>query len=272
MITSNPISLSRLFFCLLVSFAITGCFESRKNTDQLCQKEPGLQCEALNMNDGQCKIPRTDLIWHRHQTLEQPSEEGMITEYHILKRYQKCLELAAQMRSLDQKDKESKRFNALMYVIEERTRIEESLVNSRSASTLYFLWSETGNQPARRQFLALEGTPELETAEMQYALATYYISRDKTKTYELLNRSLELSKHTTPNKDAIKALASVSQQLGRHKLSYLWTKVGQGFGIATASESELDRMFALQPEEYQELDIQAEQIISTLKEGRYSRQ
>ena len=35
---------------------------------------------------------------------------------------------------------------------------------------------QTGDDQARRQFLQMEGKPELNTAEMQYALATFYTS------------------------------------------------------------------------------------------------
>ncbi|MGR5488726.1 DUF2989 domain-containing protein, partial [Vibrio alfacsensis] len=92
-----------------------------------------------------------------------------------IKEYRKCLELASQIQPIEQADLKAKRFNALMYSIEEQERITRDLASSTSPETLYFLWSETGSQAAKRRFLAMENTGVLDTSSMQYALATYYI-------------------------------------------------------------------------------------------------
>ncbi len=105
----------------------------------------------------------------------------------------------------------------------------------------------------------MENTGALDTASMQYALATHYISRDKLKTYRLLNRSLELSKGGKEvNKEVIKSLASVTQSLDRPRESYLWAMVGKEFEVPIASDSELRLLFGLTEEDYQLLNDQAE--------------
>ncbi|TOF43654.1 hypothetical protein CGJ28_17955, partial [Vibrio parahaemolyticus] len=68
----------------LTTLTLTGCFEGNVTTEELCQKTPELRCENLNMDDGQCRIPRTKLIWHRFELLKNPSEENQITEYSIV--------------------------------------------------------------------------------------------------------------------------------------------------------------------------------------------
>lgn len=55
-----------------LGFLLSGCFEGRKNTEQLCAENPALRCELLNMDDGQCRVPRTDLVWHRFEVLKDP--------------------------------------------------------------------------------------------------------------------------------------------------------------------------------------------------------
>lgn len=116
------------------------------------KKTPELRCENLNMDDGQCRIPRTKLIWHRFELLKNPSEANQITEYSIVADYRKCLELASQITPIDQSELKRQRFNALVHSIDELKRIVEELKGSQQPETLYFLWSQTGDTQARRQF------------------------------------------------------------------------------------------------------------------------
>ncbi|MGF1776565.1 DUF2989 domain-containing protein [Vibrio nomapromontoriensis] len=266
----------KLHYAILLlssSGLLTGCFESRKNTDQVCLSEPTLQCSSLNVNDGQCRITRTDLIWHRYEALDIPKNDvSQIEEYYLLKEYRKCLELASQIQPIEQAALKEKRFNALMYAINEQERIHAELAPSHAPETLYFLWSETGDSTAKRRFLAMEGQPALESSAMQYALATHYISRDKPKTHELLLRSLELSNDGNINNDTIKSLASVSYALSKTHESYLWTMVGKQLDVPVVTVTELKRMFAFNDDEYQRLDAQASTITSSLKAGEFTRQ
>lgn len=260
-----------LLTILAATSLLSGCFETRKNTDQLCEDEPKLNCSSLNINDGQCRVARTDLIWHRNEMLNAPSEANQVKDYHLLKEYRKCLELASQIQPIEQADLKSKRFNALMHSIEEQDRITRELANSTSPETLYFLWSETGSHAAKRRFLAMENTGALDTASMQYALATHYISRDKLKTYRLLNRSLELSKGGKEvNKEVIKSLASVTQSLDRPRESYLWAMIGKEFEVPIASDSELRLLFGLTEEDYQLLNDQAGRVVKLIDNGSYT--
>ncbi|EIV8616303.1 DUF2989 domain-containing protein [Vibrio vulnificus] len=262
---SNKIWLLALSIPLLLS----GCLEGNKTTEELCQSQPGLRCEKLNMDDGQCRVARTDLIWHRFEVLKNPSDNNKIQEYTLTAEYRKCLELASQITPIDQSALKQKRFNALMHSISELERIVHELSASSEPESLYFLWSQTGNTNARRQFLQMEGTPALETAEMQYALATFYTTRDQTKTIQLLNHSLELTKDGKINKDALKSLASTYQGLGQMKHAYLWAMIAKEFDVPLASEKEMQLMFGFTAEEYKRIDSIAEQAASALKKGQY---
>lgn len=197
----------------LLPFTLVGCLEGNKNTDQLCQSNPGLQCEELNMNDGQCRVARTDLIWHRFEVQKQPSEANKIKEFKLVTAYKKCLELAAQIETIDQSKLQERRFTSLMHSIEESERIVDELSQSNTPETLYFLWSQTGDTNARRSFLQLEGKEALNTAEMQYALATFYTTRDHAKTLKLLNNALTLSNGSVVNTEIFKSMASINHSL-----------------------------------------------------------
>ena len=76
------------------------------------------------MNDGQCRVARTDLIWHRFEVQKQPTEINKIKEFELVTAYKKCLELAAQIETIDQSKLQERRFidNDLFFVLRRRKR------------------------------------------------------------------------------------------------------------------------------------------------------
>ncbi|MFM2589341.1 DUF2989 domain-containing protein [Vibrio sp. TBV020] len=251
------------------SFTLAGCFEGNKNTEQLCNSNPALQCERLNMGDGQCRIPRTDLIWHRFEVFKNPNDENKIKEYKYLAEYKKCLELASQIQPIDQSGLKERRFNSLINAAEDLDAIVATLEKSNSAQAFYFLWSQIGSEQARRNFLQLEGTPELDTAEMQYALATFYTSRNQNKTRTLLLRALELTNKSTINTEVFKSLASTTYRLGTKKEAYIWTMVAHRYDVPIASTSELQLLYGFDKSTYQQLDEIAEQFEDAINSGTF---
>lgn len=255
----------------LATLTITGCFERKLTTEQLCQNTPELRCEKLNMNDGQCRAPRTNLILHRQQQLTSLSDSSQIKEYGIVAEYRKCLELASQITPIDQSDLKRQRVDALVHSISELDRIVTELKPSQEPETLYFLWSQTGDTQARRQLLQMEGSPKMNTAEMQYALATFYTNRDTLKTLTLLNNALTLSDKDNLNPVIIGSMASIHQKLGNKTNAYMWTMVAKKFDLPVADEQQLKRMFFFSdPDEYQKLDKLAQEIATSIEKGNYS--
>ena len=126
---------------------------------------------------------------------------------------------------------------------------------------------------ARRSFLQLEGKPALETAEMQYALATFYTSRDQQKTVKLLNKSLELSDGDNLNTDIFKSLASINYQPRSAKeQAYVWAMVASAFEVPViASTQEMKLLYGFSEAKYEQLDDIADDIKSALDSGKYKR-
>ncbi len=255
----------------VVTMTLPGCFERNVTTEQLCLNTPELRCENLNMNDGQCRIPRTNLIWHRNDQLKNPSESNQIKEYSLVAEYRKCLELASQITTIDQSALKRQRFSALVHSIDELERIVKELKSSAEPETLYFLWAQTGDKQARRQLLQLEGSPKVNTAEMQYALATFYINRDIPKTLNLLHTALSLSNEDNLNPLILNSLASIHQGLGEKKRAYVWAMVAKRFDLPVADEQHLKRMFAFhEPNQYEKLEQLASSIAIDIKKGKYT--
>lgn len=256
----------------LLSLTLVGCLESRKNTEQLCEDNPALKCERLNMNDGQCRLPRTDLIWHRFEVIKNPTPSNRIKEYELVAEYKKCLELASQIQAIDQTELKQRRFNALVNSGNDLETIVEDLAKSKSPDALYFLWSRVGNEEARRGFLQLEGTPQLDTAEMQYALATFYTSRDQAKTRQLLLRSLELTNRSNINTEVFKSLASTTYRMDQKEEAYIWAMVASEFDVPIATANEMQLLYGFDAGKYKQLQEIADQFIEAIKEGTFKKE
>lgn len=254
---------------VLVTASISGCFENRNNTDKLCAENPNLRCERLNISDGQCRVARTDLIWHRFEVLKNNTVDNQISEFHYLAKYKKCMELASQIRAIDQTELKQIRFQAMQNAAEDQHDLIEAIRQSKTPQAYYFLWSQLGDKSAQREFLQMEGKPQLESTEMQYALATFYTQRDHKKTIILLNHALELAPDDKVNIDIFKSLASTHQLLNQREYAYIWAKVSQHYGVQIASAKDLQLLYGFSNDEYDELDKIADNVVAALKVGQY---
>ncbi len=252
------------------SLLLSGCFEGNQTTEELCEKNPELRCEQLNMSDGQCRIPRTNLVWHRFEVMKSPTEANKVQEYKLVAEYRKCLELASQITPIDQSALKRQRFNALVNSIDELDRIVGDLQSTSDPSTLYFLWSQTGDNNARRRFLQMEGTTALDTAELQFALATFYTTRDQEKTITILDKALSLTHDGKVNPEILKSMASLHQGLNKKERAYIWTMVAKRFEVQVASEKNLKVMFNFpDASKYDALDDIASNVAKAIDKGRY---
>lgn len=252
-----------------VVLLLPGCFSEPKSTEQLCRENPELRCDDYNIDDGQCRIPRTDMLWHRYARISDPTDGHKIEEYRLLKTYRKCLDLASQILPVDQSIQKQKRVEALVHTGRDMSYLINNLQNSSAPETLYFLWSELGDKQAQRRFLRMENTPALESAEMQYSLATFYISHDQKKTIALLNHSLELSKGPPVHLEILTSLASLNQLLNHKEESYIWAMTGKAFGASLIEDRKLELMYGFSAEKREQLNKIAQSVTQAIKDGNF---
>lgn len=262
------LTIQRLSLLTLSTFLLSACFEIKPTTEQLCEDHADLQCEQLNMRDGQCRHQRDELILNRFDVLKSNSDLDKLKAIKATHEYQICLTSAAQIEPITAKEIKSKRSEALLHSYEAIDTLSLELQQSKEPKVLFYRWT-TGDKEALREFLQLEGTKSLESTEMQYALATFYTQRDGNKTILILNHSLELL--TEQNfKDGlhaiiIKSLASMNHRLGNKKLAYIWALVGKDFKLQVASEKQLDLLYQLNDTEKARLKLISDVIKESIE-------
>lgn len=248
---------------------LSGCYERHRTTDSLCEAYPSL-CAELNVNDGQCRIQRSNLIWQRYDVLKSPTDAEKFKELKLTYNYQVCLEYAARIEPTELKERKSRRMSALLHSYDSIRRLNQELASSEDPNIIYYRWSQ-GDKKALRQFLLLEGSAKLETPELQLALATYYTDKDKEKTLEILSHALELYEEDQPIKpEIILSLATISHQQGLAHHAYIWAIVGGDFDMPVVRPDRLAGFYPMEDAEREALNAQAKKITKALKNGDFT--
>ncbi len=209
---------------LVIVSLLVGC-DSGPNYVQLCQDNPDI-CQEFQ-EDSWCKKERIDVGIANINHKLSPNDD--INRFHQLiayEKYDKCVSHAANIEHIKAKEKKSHRIENMMKA---RTRLEElanQTKNSEHPRLLYYHWTRFLDEQALAKFLALEGTPALETPESQYELATYYTKTDQNKTLQLLFHALELFNPTSNiNNEIFKTLSSIFAEKKQVKQAYIWLKI-----------------------------------------------
>ncbi|MCD9523063.1 DUF2989 domain-containing protein [Photobacterium carnosum] len=256
---------------ILLPLLLSGCFDHYRTTDSLCNDNPNL-CQPLNLNDGQCRIQRTNLIWQRYDTLQTPTNEYKFKELKATKEYQYCLEYAARIEPTKLKQRKTKRIQALYHSYESIERLNQELQSSQDPHIIYYRWNQ-GDQIAKQQFIALEGDEKLEHPELQLALARYYVNTDKHKTLDLLHHSLSLYKaNDMINISILRSLSTLYYQQHNMAAAYVWTNISTHYQPNhTPQKITLHNLFKLTKDDRKKLDRVTLNIIATLNNGQYHR-
>ncbi|WP_299013565.1 DUF2989 domain-containing protein [uncultured Photobacterium sp.] len=259
------------FKILLPAICLTllnGCYEQHSSTESLCESYPQI-CAETNLNDGQCRLQRTKLIWQRYDVLKNPADIEKYKELKFTYEYQKCLDYAARIEPTNLKERKNNRAKALIASYRSIDRLNKELAHSTDPEIIYYRLTQ-GDKSALRQFLQLEGKPALETPELQLALATFYTDKDKEKTIQLLKHALELyEKGQGIKPEIIQSLATLSHQTKSIDSAYLWARVGSEFGIPVASQEKLVTYYPMPEEKRSLLNDKAEKISKAIQKGNF---
>lgn len=246
---------------------VTGCDSEPDTTDELCEQNPGL-CDKYNTDDGQCRVQRTYTIWQDYETRKVNTDANKFKLLQHFIKYRHCLGLANQIELKKQKERAAKRSIAFTFSTARIKQLENELSDTKNPNALYYFWSQYGDQKAADVFLSLEGTPTLETPQLQFSLAGYYSTRDKDKAIEILVHALALYNDMSYiNPDIFKSLVSISYQQGYYEYSYIWTMVSNNLEIIKSTDENLRRMFTFSETKIQELNDIADTITGQLRRG-----
>lgn len=266
---TTPVSLIKHCAVIASILLLGGCYERHRTTDSLCESYPQI-CADTNIDDGQCRLQRTTLIWQRYDVLKNPTDAEKFKELKFTYDYQKCLEYAARIEPTELKERKTIRTQALLHAYDSIRRLNEELAQSDDPEILYFRLSQ-GDKTAMTKFLKLEGSEVLDSPDLQFALATIYIAKDQDKTVSFLLRALELYQPNQPIKpEIIQSLATLSHQKGNQDAAYLWARVGHELGMQTANIEKLDAFYPMPEQARLALVQKAQYVAKALRDGVFT--
>ena len=212
--------------CLVVFtilLLITGC-DGKQNLATLCENHPKI-CEEFK-TDSWCKSERAEVAFN-NLAVNQHNKE--IDKYYLLLSYEDyatCMAHASKIDYIKYKDKRTFRIENLVKATKRIDELNQQTQLSSHPELLYYHWSRNLNENSLTKFLALEGSPALNSTESQFNLATYYSKRDPNKTIKLLYKALELYRDERPlNPEIFKALSTIFEDKRDFDKAYIWSRI-----------------------------------------------
>ncbi len=249
---------------------LAGCGEDDR-LHKICNNHPKL-CEDL-ADDGTCRYDRTKVIRARYY-LEQTG--GDKQKYDLMKElevYLRCIEHSTNIEYKNNKERKSPKVEGMLTAHQQLAQLDLETRSSDNPWLLLWHWTNNTNDVARRKFLALEGSPELEHPELQMALAGLYSRTHPDKAIDLMEHALTLYREgDTVNERLITSLSTLYMGQKRYDMAYLWGQVSESFQGANGVNTQRLAIYSpLGKEELAKLDERAQRIVEALKLGTYQR-
>lgn len=245
---------------------LTGCGERLPTVREICTSEPQ-HCTDLNQ-DSWCRAERRQLIVTRY--LRQHRESASY-EYYLLKdlqNYSQCIERASSIEHRELKDKQSHRIQAYLNSIEAINEVADATANSEHPLLMYWHWGNRADQQALEKLLALEHTPQMQTHELQLALATYYAKQDQQKMINQLYRALRLYQPDQRfNVEIPESIVTYYLKQKDVKNAYIWAQVAIAFNSSALDNQQMKSIVNATPEQYERWEEQAAIIVERLEDG-----
>ncbi|MCJ8272736.1 MAG: DUF2989 domain-containing protein [Psychrosphaera sp.] len=254
---------------VVAALLLPGC-EEPLTLRQICDEKAKLCTGLGDSNDGHCKNERVAVIFNRYYEAKLPSDKNRYKLLMKVEKYSKCMALASQIEHIKLKGKQTVRVEGYLTSLKDIKRLSDVTVLSDYPPLLYYHWTRNSSKKALTKFLRLEGSKELNTPELTYGLATYYIKRDLPKTIQLLYKTLGLYKTGEPvNQEIYISLSSIFFKQDKFSSAYLWAKISTLAGAENVHLEELRFKIANQGKTTGALDNLAEDTYSSILQGKF---
>ncbi len=256
-----------LFSLSTVIFALSAC-DSGPSLRQICQEQAQI-CNDLN-DDAWCKLERKEVITGRYRELQAPSDAVRYQLMLDLESYSVCVEKASHIEHIKLKEKQAGRIKGYITSLKELNRLSDATKNSNDPYLLYWHWSRNGDEVAMEKFLKLRDTGILQTPDLQFKLATYYVKFDRDLTIDTLYHALSIYDGTQILKPEIfKTLSTLYIKEEKFKHAYVWGKIAKEYGIIDIDLAPLKALLDNQGSNLDSLNELAGRYSEQIKNGQF---
>ena len=234
----------------------------------ICEQSPEF-CEDLN-DDAWCKKERKEVIVGRYNEAKNPTDEVRFKLIMDFEKYSTCVEKASFIEHIKLKDKQTGRVKGFVTSVRELERLSKVTADSQDPNLLYWHWSRNGDEDAMSRFLGLRDSGILQTPELQFKLATYYVKFDRDLTIDTLYRALELYKEGDKiNPEILNTLSTLYLKEEKFKHAYVWGKLAKEFGVSDIDLAPLRAVLKTEGVPISQLNDIASDYESALESGTF---
>ncbi|MER2494006.1 DUF2989 domain-containing protein [Catenovulum sediminis] len=257
-----------LLFATSISIAVSAC-DSGLSLNEVCQSTPQI-CEDLN-TDAWCKQERKDVILGRYAEMQNPTDDVRYKLIMDFEAYSTCVEKASFIEHIKLKDKQTGRVRGFVTSVKELERLSNQTKDSNHPHLLYWHWSRNGDEQAMSRFLALRDSGILQTPELQFKLATYYVKFNRDLTIDTLYHALTLYDGEKPvNPEILKTLSTLYLKDEKYKHAYVWGKLAKEFGVTDIDLAPLRAVLKNQSISIAQLNDIADDYGSAIENGEFT--
>ena len=241
----------------------------RDRIPNICEDTPQF-CVDLHA-DSWCKFERTALIRARKQQATVVSDAN---DYDLLLKasaYHDCLDPLLAIEYTRRKERKTDKVDAVYQAKEAINQLAADTRNSDYPELLLWHWRHEGSQQAKARFIKLADRSEMQSPELQNALAELLLLRDSAAAERALHHALSLYQPgDSLNTDIIANLLTLYIHQQRYQDAWVWTRVlSQLDHPKNLDPSRMDAYARFSDAEQQQLQSQVEQILRQLKQGHY---
>lgn len=213
----------KLILPAFASLLLQAC-NSEQTITELCEENVEICAEFVA--DSWCKSERKKILLSYKSLNLEPIDFNKYNVLISLENYKECMAFAGKIEHIKLKEKRSLRLQNTENAINKINALSDETKNSNDPYMLYYHWSRYLEKKALHKFIKLEGSPALESPELQFFLATYYTKIDDKKTLGLLYHALELYKADEKiNPELLKSLITIFTDKKEYKQAYIWLKI-----------------------------------------------
>ena len=256
---------------VIVTFSLIGCDGfSEKSIASICEDSPTF-CSDLNA-DSWCRAEKSIIIRARHNDSVIPKD---INKYDLLlgfEDYKKCIDKASKIEHIKFKEKQAGRVEGLLTAERELKRLSRATKGSIDPHLLYYHWSRNNDEKALETFMNYRDTGELETSELQVALASYYTKFDLPKTIKTLHHALELhEKGSEIDTTIFSSLTTIYMKLEEFDKAYIWGTIAVEHDVEDLDIVQVESILLQQGINTEKLQKTAKDYSRAIDKGQFIR-
>jgi hypothetical protein len=243
---------------------------SQKSIAAICEEQSSF-CSDLNA-DSWCRAEKSIIIRARYRDSVEPKP---VNKYDLLlgfENYKKCITKASKIEHIKFKEKQAGRVEGLLTAERELSRLSNETKGSKDPHLLYYHWSRHNNDEALKTFMSYRDSGQLETPELQVALASYYTKYDLPKTIKTLHHALELhQKGDEIDTNIFSSLTTIYMKLQEFDKAYVWGLVAVENKVQDLDVVQVETLLLQQGVNTKALQQTAKAYSKSIKKGQFIR-